>query len=70
MQEKMVEEIYSVLGPNIDEPITMEHTKQLKYMDRFIKESFRMHPPVPVIERKLNDDFIIGKFSLKGLYVY
>lgn len=61
MQARMVEEIHEVVGTDKNEPITMQHVQEFKFMDRFIKEVFRMYTPVPFYERELSDMFEIGR---------
>lgn len=61
---QMLEEIHSVVGDDKTIPITLQHTQELKFMERFIKEVMRFYPPVPFYERQLTEDVVIGKSVL------
>lgn len=63
MQTMLLEEILSTVGEDADEIITLKQTQDFKYMDRFIKEVFRIYPPVPLFERQLQEDVEYGKKS-------
>ncbi|CAI4221588.1 unnamed protein product [Auanema sp. JU1783] len=60
IQQKVYEEILEVMGPHGE--ITVQNIKQLSYLERVIKESLRMFPPVPIVQRKLMKDFKTGKY--------
>lgn len=57
----LLEEVISVVGEDINEIITLKHTQDFKYMDRFVKEVLRIYSPVPFYERQLQEDVIYGK---------
>lgn len=40
--------------------ITSEHMREMKYLDRVIKESLRMWPSIPFVARQMNDDLEVG----------
>ncbi|XP_062533728.1 cytochrome P450 4d1-like [Armigeres subalbatus] len=52
VQNKVYEEILTMLGDSIDTPITLSALNDLKYLDLVMKESLRMFPPVPYISRR------------------
>ena len=57
IQEKLHEEIDSVSS---NESSLMDKVRMLKYMECVIKESLRMHPPVPSYSRTLEKDMVIN----------
>lgn len=61
MQQQMLEEIHLVIGEDKNKPITLNHTQELKFMERFIKEVMRFYPPVPFYERQLKQSVVIGE---------
>ncbi|KAH8287211.1 hypothetical protein KR054_004323 [Drosophila jambulina] len=76
VQQRLQQEIREVLGEDRERPVTLRDLGELKYMENVIKESLRLHPPVPMIGRWFAEDVEIrGKripagtnFTL-GLYV-
>ncbi|XP_049866094.1 cytochrome P450 4d2-like [Pectinophora gossypiella] len=54
-QEKVYKELHEVFGDS-DRPLTKEDLMQLKYLERVVKESLRLYPPVPFIIRKVLED--------------
>nr|ABF06549.1 CYP4BF1 [Ips paraconfusus] len=55
-QNKVIQEIDAVFG-NSDRNCTNEDLKELKYLEQCIKEAMRLYPPVPLISRKVEEDF-------------
>ncbi|KAH8365889.1 hypothetical protein KR093_006911, partial [Drosophila rubida] len=64
VQDRLLAEILQVLGADRTRAISMRELNELKYMECVIKESLRMHPPVPVLGRTLHTDF---KYSHSAL---
>lgn len=64
VQEKLLEEILRVIGTDSSRPVTIRDLGELKYMESVIKESLRMYPPVPIVGRKLVNDFKYSEYSL------
>ncbi|KAG5875109.1 hypothetical protein JTB14_018587 [Gonioctena quinquepunctata] len=58
MQDKMYDEIMGVLGPDRD--IEPSDLPQLKYTERFIKETLRFFPTVPFLLRAIVEDIDVG----------
>nr|BAN20360.1 cytochromeP450 [Riptortus pedestris] len=57
IQEKAYNEVSSILEN--DENVKMEQLNQMKYLERVIKESLRMYPPVPTIGRYFSKDIAL-----------
>ncbi|KAL1505282.1 hypothetical protein ABEB36_004880 [Hypothenemus hampei] len=70
-QEEARQEITNLLGPNPDHKPTYADLQKLHFLERFIKESLRLYPPVPFIGRKTSED-IPTKFGTipKGVDVH
>jgi cytochrome P450 len=43
-------------------PVKYEDLQRMDYLDRVIKETIRIFPPIPIIGRLLTKDLKIGKF--------
>ncbi|XP_059474801.1 uncharacterized protein LOC132196280 [Neocloeon triangulifer] len=55
IQERVVEELRHVFGDSGRAP-TMSDLAELKYLERCLKETLRLYPSVPFIERQLRED--------------
>nr|QUF59382.1 cytochrome p450 CYP3047B1 [Brachionus angularis] len=62
IQEKLYQEIKSVVKPNED--VNEEHLEKLKYLKLVIKESMRLHSTVPANSRILTEDCVIGDYLI------
>lgn len=58
IQKKVHEELDQIFGDS-NRVATMNDLAELKYLERVIKESMRIFPPVPFFGRKLSDDLEI-----------
>ncbi|KAI4473461.1 hypothetical protein M0804_015334 [Polistes exclamans] len=58
VQQQIYEELYQIYGSSdpAEVPITLEDIKEMKYLERVIKETLRLFPPGPFIGRKLSED--------------
>ena len=56
IQNKALQEIISIVGRNKNQPILFNEVKQMKYVECIIKEAMRHYPPVPFVERILDED--------------
>ncbi|GMR51790.1 hypothetical protein PMAYCL1PPCAC_21985, partial [Pristionchus mayeri] len=62
-QAKVHEELDAIFGEDDSEP-SEEDLKKCVYLEKCIKESHRLCPPVPVIARRLTHDLVLGEFTL------
>lgn len=61
VQQKVFEEILSVIGDDKEKPVTIQDLNNLNYLERVIKETLRMFPPVAAFGRKMKEDVMISK---------
>ncbi|XP_063697728.1 cytochrome P450 4d1-like [Culicoides brevitarsis] len=67
IQKKVFDEIVEVMGPDASEPITLRKLNDLHYLDLVLKESLRVFPPVPMINRQTREDVVLnGKLYPAG----
>lgn len=59
-QEKIFNEIQEILEGN---EWTISEINKLEFLDRVLKESMRIYPPVPFISRQLSEDLTIEDFT-------
>lgn len=65
-QERIFEDIQEVLENGNKTELTIDDFNQMDYLDRVIKESLRLYPPVPFISRELSEDLLQdGVFTSK-----
>ncbi|XP_017054592.2 uncharacterized protein LOC108097066 [Drosophila ficusphila] len=76
VQQRLLQEILEVLGEDRKRPVTLRDLGNLKYLENVIKESLRLHPPVPMIGRWFSEDVEIrgqripaGTNFTLGIYV-
>lgn len=60
VQRKIQAEIDTTFRGDYECEVTVEHTKELKYLDAVLKESQRIYPPVPRISRLVTEEFEIN----------
>ncbi|KAI2473977.1 hypothetical protein C4B38_000071 [Diabrotica virgifera virgifera] len=73
-QDQIYEEIITVLGDAQKQP-DLNDLNELKVMERFIKETLRLFPPVPYIARTLDEDielngYLIPKEASIDIWIY
>ncbi|XP_075156986.1 cytochrome P450 4d2-like [Haematobia irritans] len=66
VQKKLYAELNEIIGPDVTAPLTYTQLMDLKYMDKVIKESLRMYPPVAFIGRQLVHDIHVGEQCIPG----
>ncbi|XP_052737233.1 cytochrome P450 4C1-like [Bicyclus anynana] len=59
-QEMIVNECNNIFGSS-DRSATMADLAQMKYLECCIKESMRLYPPIPIINRKVQQTLTLGK---------
>lgn len=64
VQQKVFEEVREVFGDDPTSGVTHRQLQDLKYLEMVIKESMRIHPPVPIIGRRLTEDTMISGVSI------
>ncbi|CAK1550980.1 unnamed protein product [Leptosia nina] len=68
VQEKLYQEIMEVLG-DPSRTLVKEDLQNLKYLERVIKESLRLFPPVPIISREAEEEIQLHRFLASGTRV-
>ncbi|GMR49440.1 hypothetical protein PMAYCL1PPCAC_19635 [Pristionchus mayeri] len=69
-QQQCYEEIKAIFGDE-DRDCTHEDMKAMEFTERFIKESMRIFPPIPAVERELQKDLQLAKYFLpKGSEIF
>ncbi|XP_053692189.1 cytochrome P450 4C1-like [Sabethes cyaneus] len=67
IQDRVYDEIVTVLGKNQDCPLlTYQILQEFRYLETVVKESMRLYPPVPFIGRKLVDDLEMNGTTIKS----
>lgn len=56
VQARVYEEQKQIFADDIERDCTFADTLEMQYLERVIKETLRLYPPVPVIGRKVNED--------------
>lgn len=69
VQEKVYDEMISIFNGS-DRPATLTDLNEMKYLERVIKESMRIFPPVPTLGRILSEDVQLDQYLIpKGTSV-
>lgn len=58
VQQKVYDELKDIVGDSPD--ITQEHISKFNYFEKVLKETKRLTPPVPIVQRKLINEMEIG----------
>ncbi|KAL2239518.1 licodione synthase-like [Sesamum indicum] len=62
--KKAQEEIDNVVGPN--RLVQESDAPNLPYLQAVIKETFRLHPPIPMLSRKSVSDCVVDGYKIPG----
>lgn len=65
-QEKVIQEVDGIFGTS-DRDCTNDDLKQMKYLEKCLKESLRMYPSVPFFGRTVEQDVVISEY-LKNIF--
>lgn len=60
-QQKAFAEVRSVIGDDVNKPVSLNDLNNLHYMDLVIKETLRIYPSVPIYGRKIHENVEISK---------
>ena len=63
-QQKLHDELDAVFGGDRDCDVTVEHLKELPYLDMVVKEVLRLYPPGSFIGRELVEDLEIDGWTV------
>ncbi|XP_024891922.1 cytochrome P450 4g1-like, partial [Temnothorax curvispinosus] len=65
-KEKVQEELLEIYGTETikSAPIKYDDLQHMHYLDRVIKETIRIFPPIPLIARQVTEDLKIGEVTL------
>lgn len=70
VQEKIYNELKTIFGDDMNRDPTYNELQHMKYLELVIKESMRLYPPVPLIQRLIENDCEVGELKLiKGTSV-
>ncbi|GIX66982.1 cytochrome P450 4V2 [Caerostris extrusa] len=64
VQEKIHQELDSVLGADSKGPLSVADLNELKYLDCVLKESNRLYPPAAAFGRKISEEISICGYTI------
>ncbi|CAH0714226.1 unnamed protein product, partial [Brenthis ino] len=62
-EDKIYQEMHSIFGDSQRLP-TLEDLSGMKYLELCIKESLRLYPSVPIIQRHVNEETTLGNYTI------
>ncbi|XP_037034245.1 cytochrome P450 4C1-like [Bradysia coprophila] len=63
IQNKVCAELDTIFNGS-NRKVTLSDTREMKYLERVIKEAMRLFPPVPIIGRKISEDIQLGDYYI------
>lgn len=63
VQQQVFEEL-EVIFNGSDRPATLEDLNEMKYLERVIKETMRLYPPVPMVGRLMSEDVQLDEYTV------
>ncbi|MFT5594733.1 MAG: putative RND superfamily exporter protein/cytochrome P450 [Oceanicoccus sp.] len=63
LQQDLRDEVNNVMGNAND--VTYEHYQNMPIMDKVLKESLRLRPPIPIMLRSASEDLILEGYNVK-----
>lgn len=67
LQDQLFDEMRTIFA-SCDSPVGVEDVHQMIYTERFIKETLRLFPVVPLASRYADEDTNLGKFYMNELH--
>ncbi|CRL01592.1 CLUMA_CG014264, isoform A [Clunio marinus] len=64
-QERILEEIKDIIAASGHEELSIDDYNRTEYLDRVMKESMRIYPPVPFISRTISEEFTLDGVTHK-----
>ena len=64
VQQKVLEEIDTIFGDDLERQIEEEDLKKLVYLEMVFKEALRVHSPIGLIARRIQKDFEILGYKI------
>nr|CAD7449177.1 unnamed protein product [Timema bartmani] len=64
VQRKVQEELDAVFGDDVERSVSMEDLNNLEYIEQVIKESLRLYPVVPIVQRTPTEDIKITSHNI------
>lgn len=63
IQQALRDEVHIVMGD--DQDVSYEHYQNMPIMDKVLKESLRLRPPIPIMLRSTSEDVLLEGYAVK-----